>query len=415
MTDIAPAPGTEEDDQAAEAPPFWWGVSSSALQTEGVAPAADWSRWERDKRVPHSGDGNGTLTNHRDDMARLAELGVSHVRLTLEWARIEPEKDRTDSDAVDRYLDLLASAKQLGLSVVATLHHGSLPGWFADDEGGYRDERARDYLWTRQVDRVAETFGHMVDCWVPIDDPIGWAIRGFLVGNRPPGVRDLERATEFIEGALLANQRAEQVLRAGDAPVMAVFGVPTLFRHGPESEEKWRWWHEVLFESWIGLLRDGELVLPNMAPRRYEEMTDTFDLIGITHDNPMGIDHFGAIHPYPADGRRSDTGFTPIANELAEVISYLSGQLPQRELVVAGHGISTSDDEWREELLRDTLPLLDGLIGDGVNLRGYFHDTGIDGYELRFGFATQRGLLNRSREFKDSAHFFSEAIAARRA
>ena len=65
--------------------PFF-GVTMSSLQAEGVAPAADWSRWERDGRVPRSNDGNGLATNHHDDFAILADIGLTHVRLTLEWA-----------------------------------------------------------------------------------------------------------------------------------------------------------------------------------------------------------------------------------------------------------------------------------------------------------------------------------------
>ena len=74
----------------------------SSLQAEGVAPAADWSRWERDGRVPRSGDGNGLATNHHDDFAILASIGLTHVRLTIEWARLEPEPGRIDRDAFDR-------------------------------------------------------------------------------------------------------------------------------------------------------------------------------------------------------------------------------------------------------------------------------------------------------------------------
>ena len=36
-------------------------------------------------------------------------------------------------------------------------------------------------------------------------------------------------------------------------------------------------------------------------------------------------------------------------------------------------------------------------VADGVPLRGYFHETGIDGYEWVHGFAAPRGLLTRDR------------------
>ena len=70
--------------------PFMWGVTSSSVQSEGVHPAADWSHWERDKTAPESSDGNGFATNFHDDLALIASLGVTDVRLTIEWARVEP-------------------------------------------------------------------------------------------------------------------------------------------------------------------------------------------------------------------------------------------------------------------------------------------------------------------------------------
>ena len=83
----------------------WLGVTSSSLQAEGVAPAADWSAWERDGRVPRSEEGAGFGIDFASDLALLAELGLTHVRLTVEWARIEPIAGKVDSDAVDHYLD----------------------------------------------------------------------------------------------------------------------------------------------------------------------------------------------------------------------------------------------------------------------------------------------------------------------
>jgi beta-glucosidase len=389
---------------------FWWGVTTTSLQTEGVAPASDWSRWERDRRVPASGDGNGFATNHADDLALLASLGLTHIRLTLEWARLEPEPGRIDADAFDRYQDILASAEQAGLEVIATMVSGSLPGWFTDDTRGFRDEHERQLTWARHVDRLAERFDHQVAVWVPIDDPIGWALRGFGLGTRPPGRRDPEQTAEAIEGALLANHRAWELLRSGDTPVMAVFGTPTIFAHGPDTDVARRQWHDTIYGAWISALRDGELLIPNMAPRERPELAGAFDLIGIVHDHPIGIDRTGAVHPYPDDGRRTDVGFTPIPNELGELLSYLAAELPARDLVVAGHGIATADDEWRERILQETVDLITDAADHDIPVRGYFHDTGIDGYEGPYGFSTSRGLVTRSRDLKDSARWLQSRL-----
>ncbi|NEP28248.1 MAG: hypothetical protein F6K49_42185, partial [Moorea sp. SIO3I6] len=58
-----------------------------------------------------------------------------------------------------------------------------MPGWFGDDSGSFGDERAREYSWLRHVDRCAERFGDVVQGWTPIEDPIGWALRGYSLGS----------------------------------------------------------------------------------------------------------------------------------------------------------------------------------------------------------------------------------------
>lgn len=390
---------------------FFWGVTTSSLQAEGVAPSADWSRWERDGRVPRSGDGNGLATNHPDDFGILASIGLTHVRLTIEWARLEPEPGRLDNDAFDRYLDLLSSAARSGLRVIATLLHTTSPGWFADDTPGFREASMRELAWARHVDRCAERFDHLVDIWVPIDDPVGWALRGFGLGSRPPGRRDPEAMAWAVEGALLANHVAWELLRSGSTPVMGVFGAPTIFRHGPESRTEQQRWHDLIFGTWMSAVRDGELVVPGLTPRRRPDLAGAFDLIGITHDHPIAIDHAGGVHPYPADGRRSDTGFTPIVNELGELLAYLGAELPGRRLVVAGHGVATTDDDWRQQVLQDTHELMVGLVADGAPIDGYLHDTGIDGYEGPYGFSTQRGLVGRNRELKESGRWLQSRLS----
>ena len=80
-------------------PDFLWGVTDSSLSAEGVAPTADWSRWERDGRVPTSGDGAGFAIDHADDLRLTAALGFTDVRITVEWAPLEPRPGVVDTDA----------------------------------------------------------------------------------------------------------------------------------------------------------------------------------------------------------------------------------------------------------------------------------------------------------------------------
>lgn len=80
-------------------------------------------------------------------------------------------------------------------------------------------------------------------------------------------------------------------------------------------------------------------------------------------------------------------------------------------LLVSGDGVATTDDEWREALLRGTVLELRHAVADGVPLRGDFHDTGIDGYEWALGFASCRGgLVAGDRTIKPSGRWLQGAL-----
>src|ERR687884_56742 len=88
---------------------FWWGTAASSTQAEGAAAASDWLAWEEAGRAPRSGDGNGFALHYADDLRLLASLGLRHHRLSIEWARIEPEQGRRDPDAIEHYLRVLSA------------------------------------------------------------------------------------------------------------------------------------------------------------------------------------------------------------------------------------------------------------------------------------------------------------------
>ncbi len=390
---------------------FIWGVTTSSLASEGVAPTADWSAWERTDRVPPSLDGNGYATNHRDDHRLLAGLGCSDIRITVEWARLEPEPGRWSSEAVESYRDILTSARSAGLRPWVTLHHGTLPGWFSDDEGGFAELTNVERIWARHVDRCAETFEDLAGGWSPIEDPVGWAIRGYQLGTRPPGRTEPDAARDAITGALEAAFTAWRLLRSGSAPVMGVFGTPTVRRADADSSAQARFVDDLLWRSWTSCIGEGRLQLPWRAPVERPELVGAFDLIGVVYHHPIGVDVAGQFRSWPEGDRSDGTGFAPNAEELGEVV-HRAYDATGRPVVVAGNGVTTDDEDWRDELLRETVRQMGLARKDGVDLRGYFHDTGIDGYDGERGFRGRRGLLDRDRRRKTAADRFASAAAA---
>jgi hypothetical protein len=112
-------------------------------------------------------EGNGFLTRWADDLDALAELGVRAVRLSLDWARLQPRPREFDGGWVEWYGSLLTTSLGLGLEPWLTLYDGSIPTWF-DDEGGFGDAVAAGRWWPRWVERVADQFGDAAAGWVPL-------------------------------------------------------------------------------------------------------------------------------------------------------------------------------------------------------------------------------------------------------
>lgn len=389
---------------------FWWGTAASSTQTEGAAPRADWARWEALGRAPASGDGNGFATGYADDFRLLAEHGLTHHRLSIEWARIEPEEGRRDGAAVEHYTEVLRAARDAGIDVWVCLHHFTLPGWFSEDRGGFLDRRGRTYHWARHVDFVAETFGDLVFGWKPINEPVAYAGAGWLLGVFPPGRTDPGSFFEALEATHLANHEAWKLLRSGGRPVATIHNLSPLFPADdrPETTTALRLVDDVYWGSWIRAQREGVLQLPGRPPIEDESFVDAFDLVGFSYYAAHAVHADLTQTPYPASGRRNPLGDTAFPEGLRLCLERLADELPGRPLLVAECGWGTaaatpSDDDWRVEYLTACLRHTDQAVADGIPVRGFFHWTGVDNYEWTHGYDAQFGLFDRDRRAKGSA------------
>jgi beta-glucosidase len=135
---------------------FRRGAALSTSSTLGFADTADVG--------PTAG--TGFYRRWPDDLAALQDAGATDVRLTIDWARLQPKPDTFDDDWAERFEQMIAAATAIDLRVWATLHDGSIPKWL-DNEGGLADDEAVTRWWPRWVERTAERFGDLVGGWVP--------------------------------------------------------------------------------------------------------------------------------------------------------------------------------------------------------------------------------------------------------
>jgi hypothetical protein len=135
---------------------FRRGASLTTAATLGHADSAD--------RGPTAGNGFGT--RWPDDLAALRDLGISDVRIALDWSRLQPAPGTLDHGWVERFEQILQAARAIGLRPWACLHEDAVPRWF-DNDGGFDDDETFTRWWPRWVERAADRFGDLVEGWVP--------------------------------------------------------------------------------------------------------------------------------------------------------------------------------------------------------------------------------------------------------
>ena len=137
--------------------------------------------------------GNGFRTRWSDDLAALQDLGITDVRISLDWARLQPKPGALDVDWAERFEQILRAAEAIGVRPWACLHEASIPRWF-DNDGGFDDDETFATWWPRWVERAADRFGDLVGGWVPFgcipagapDQP--WTDTWGILAGGPPVV-----------------------------------------------------------------------------------------------------------------------------------------------------------------------------------------------------------------------------------
>lgn len=249
----------------------------------------------------------------REDVDRIASLGVTRVRYPILWERIAPDRpDRCDFAWTD---DRLAMLRERGIAVAAGLvHHGSGPRYTSLIDPGFPAKLA-DF-----AARVADRYP-WIDLWTPVNEPLTTARFAGLYGHWYPHGRDTGtmlralfnecKATAAAMTAIRAVNPAAQLLQTED--LGKSFSTPPL-RYQADHENERRWLSfdllagrvdpEHMFWSW---LRDA-----GVSEAELEGLLDGSgkpDVLGINHylTSERFLDHRLTLYPGEPGGNGRDS------------------------------------------------------------------------------------------------------------
>jgi beta-glucosidase len=387
---------------------FMWGTGASSTQCEGAAPASDWIDWERAGRAPVSGAGSGFGTRYAEDFAIYASLGLTHHRLSIEWARVEPSPGEHPPEVVEHYRAMLTAARDAGVEPWVCLHHFTLPRWF-QQSGAFLVRENRTDVWARHVDWMADTFGDLVFGWQPVNETNYYAQLAYRAGAWPPGHNDRGEWGVVNEAIQLATAEAAVRLKQAGKPVASIFGLGTAFAHDDRADTQ-KLVDRIYENNWdagLHLFRDGVLRVPGRDPVVRPDLAGSFDLIGFSYYSATGVRQGRAV-VHPEGAPRSPLGYGIWPDGLWHVLRRLHAEVPGTPLLVAEYGIGTDDDAERAAYIRRGLELTADAIAQGIDVRGFFHWTGVDNYEWIHGYDVKFGIIDADRTIRPSAQVLAK-------
>lgn len=393
---------------------FWWGTSTASYQNEdrGVPPDSpmyfqtDWDAYGKEGHAPIRGDDAVFSWSRFDrDLAALKQLGVTHFRFGVEWARIEPKPGVINEAALAQYVRMARDLRAAGIEPVVTLWHFTFPDWLYDSKAKARSNFLHPDVqeaWRKHVTRVAKAMKPYVRIYVPQNEPNGALQLGWIAGHWPPGLllhpfaykRAMRVSADMFRdaAAIVREQRR-------DAVIMGIYSLPDWRRNRVQDPTKFVY---------------------NIVQRQnfdhLDMVADTMDIIGVNYyyAQDASLTRFLSRGHGELSSDYTQLGWEIVPEGLFNVLMTVHKRY-NKPVVISENGLGTQSERKRIRYIREHIAQMRRAMESGVDVRGYFPWTLVDNYEWKEGWHGQFGLFSydpktKNRILEPTGRWFSTFI-----
>ncbi len=392
---------------------FLWGSATASYQVEGGIENVDWAKAAREGRVPVCGRACEHYTRYASDFDIAKELGHNCHRISIEWARIEPEEGKFDEKEIEHYRAVLAALRERRLKPFITLWHFTLPQWFADN-GGFENPDSPK-IFARYCAYVAQKLGNDCRHFATMNEPTVFASNGWVRGTWPPfkewpgmgyalkevpGHRHIEKAASI--GNVFTYYRVlNNLVRAHNAAYKAMKAV----EFGAEIGVV----HQVLlFHADSNPLNKILAWLMNWhwTHRFMSRIRHSCDSIGV---NYYLHKKFGDTSTY----EKTDMGWDVYPEGITASLLMLKRY--DRPMWVSEAGVADATDKIRADYITRLIRGMQKAMEQGAYIRGFMYWSLLDNYEWAQGFDKRFGLVEidyttLERKVRPSAYVYKKII-----
>ncbi|MGZ3510455.1 MAG: family 1 glycosylhydrolase, partial [Vulcanimicrobiaceae bacterium] len=164
--------------------------------------------WERVRGLTPRGSATDFWNRYREDVDLAKGLGCRAFRLSLSWARLEPEPGSWNDGAFAHYREVLQYLRDAGMATVVTLHHNTWPLHVqAAGEGEGMLDPGFPARMAAYATQVAKRLGDLIDYYVTLNEP-NQLVYGFIKGfwmrayPVPPGLPPFATGEQQMDAVL---------------------------------------------------------------------------------------------------------------------------------------------------------------------------------------------------------------------
>ncbi len=383
---------------------FLWGTATAAYQVEGNNTNSSWWQWEQQPGRILNDDKSGLACDWwngrwKEDLDRAAETSQNAHRLSVEWSRVQPEPDRWDELAIERYRSIMRGLRERGLMAMVTLHHFSNPIWL-EEQGGWENPET-PLKFAAFVRKIGEALKEYVSYWVTINEPNVFTYTGYLEGKFPPGKKDFNAAMHVMENMVRGHALAYHALH--EIQPEARVGLSIHYRSfkpassSPLDRFVARIQSAIFNDLFPRAAKDGKIRFLYRSIN-VPEAAHTQDFLGVNYysrdlvsfDITRAPALFGRLR-YPENADLSENGF--IANEPEGFFESLKWGLQYEvPMLVTENGVEDLEDKMRPRYIAQHIHQLWRAVNFNWPIKGYFHWSLVDNFEWERGWTMRFGL-----------------------
>jgi len=432
---------------------FIWGVSTSAVQTEGEhnihgKGLSIWDEFVTKKNKILNKDNHyissDFYSNYKVDIDIIKQLGIPNFRFSLSWSRILPNGiGEVNLEGLNFYHKVIDYCLEKDIQPFITLYHWDLP-LELEKKGGWVN---RDILaWFEEYITVCVTsFKDKVKHWMVLNEPMVFTGAGYFLGVHAPGKKGMKNFIPAMHHAVLCQAIGFNVIKTLDsnAQVGTTFSCSYVTPYSSSIRDKNAAFrvdaliNRLFIEPSLGLgypedaLPFLRKVKKYMLPNDEELMKVTFDFIGI-QNYTREVVAYSLFTPFikakiiPADSRKvfyTAMDWEVYPESIYEMITKFDAYQGVKKIIITENGASFPDevvdgiiaDDKRINFLNAYLKQVLRAKSISTKLSGYFVWSLTDNFEWGEGFKQRFGLIyidykTKERIIKNSGFWYKDFL-----